>query len=445
MRINAEQQLRRSIMACLLWEDNFYESGEAVVDRICGLIPNVRAEAVAAMAVEAREKMKLRHVPLLLCREMAKHKTHSPFVAKTLARVVQRADELCECLSLYSQGREGVKKLNKLSNQIRKGLALAFGKFDAYALAKYNQANEIKLRDVLFLCHAKPKDDAQAELWEKLIEGKLESPDTWEVELSASKDKNASWTRLLSERKLGPLALLRNLRNMNEAGVDEKLIAEALAAMNTERVLPFRFVTAAAYAPHLEAELESAMYRCLGSQQKLLGKTVLVVDVSGSMFGARNISKHSEMTRVDAACALAMLIREMCEEPVIFATAGDDTSRIHATQRVPARRGFALRDVIRRDMRDALGGGGIFLVQCLEHIKKTVPSADRLIVITDEEDCDHNLNPATADAFGKQNYLINISSEKNGVGYGKWNHIDGWSESVMDYIIEFEKIHANNL
>jgi 60 kDa SS-A/Ro ribonucleoprotein len=198
-RINAEAQLRRSVLSCLLWEANFYESGQSIGERICSLVPTVRAETVAAIAVEAREKMKLRHVPLLLCREMAKHPTHKPFVAETLARVIQRADELCEFLSLYSEGRTGTKKLNKLSNQARKGLAAAFGKFNAYALAKYNQANAIKLRDVLFLCHAKPKDAEQDAIWKKLIAGTLESPDTWEVELSASKDKKASWTRLLTE------------------------------------------------------------------------------------------------------------------------------------------------------------------------------------------------------------------------------------------------------
>jgi len=439
-RINHEQQLRRSVMACLLWEDSFYEEGQSIAARICGLVPAVRAEAVAAMAVEAREKMKLRHVPLLLCREMAKLASHKQEVAATLARVIQRADELCEFLSIYSEGRTGTKKLNKLCNQVRKGLAEAFGKFDEYSLAKYNHQNAIKLKDVLFLCHAKPKDAAQDALWKRLIKGELQTPDTWEVELSASKDKKASWTRLLQENKLGGLALLRNLRNFKEAKIDESIIASALKKMKVERVLPFRFITAANYAPHLESELESAMFRCLASQEKLPGKTVLVVDVSGSMFGGGNISKHSELTRVDAACGLAMLLREVCEQPVIYATGGCDHTRIHATQRVPSRRGFALRDVIQNGMREALGGGGIFLVQCMDHIKKEVPEANRVIVITDEQDCDLKLKPDNADAFGKCNYLINISVEKNGVGYGKWTHLDGWSEAIVEYIRASETV-----
>ena len=50
------------------------------------------------------------------------------------------------------------------------------------------------------------------------------------------------------------------------------------------------------------------------------------------------------------------------------------------------------------------------------------------------------LNPATAEAFGNKNYLANIATARNGIGYGKWTHIDGWSEAVVDYIREFEKL-----
>jgi hypothetical protein len=35
--------------------------------------------------------------------------------------------------------------------------------------------------------------------------------------------------------------------------------------------------------------------------------------------------------------------------------------------------------------------------------------------------------------------MINVATDKNGVGYGPWTHIDGWSEGVVDYIREFER------
>ena len=149
--IAPEQALRRSVLACMLWEDEFYEDGVEIASRIRELVPRVEAIQVAALAIEAREAMKLRHVPLLLVREMARHPSHRSLVAQTLAQVIQRADELSEFMAIYwADGR------TPLSGQVKKGLAAAFTKFDEYALAKYDRAGVVRLRDVLFLCHASP-------------------------------------------------------------------------------------------------------------------------------------------------------------------------------------------------------------------------------------------------------------------------------------------------
>src|SRR5689334_23703646 len=232
LNISLEAQLRRSVLACLLWEKQFYEDGVEIAGRIAELVPKVAAEKVAALAAEAREQMKLRHVPLLLVREMARHASHRKLVAETLERVIQRADELCEFVAIYwKDGRV------PLSGQVKKGLAAAFPKFDEYQLAKYDRGGPIKLRDVLFLSHAKPRDDQQAGVWKKLIWGRLAVPDTWEVALSAAGagngvSKREAWTRLVTENKLGAPALLRNLRNLREAGVDEQLVLSALESMN---------------------------------------------------------------------------------------------------------------------------------------------------------------------------------------------------------------------
>jgi len=429
--ISTELQLRRSVLACLLWENQFYEDGVEIAGRIAELVPQVAAEKVAALAVEAREQMKLRHAPLLLVREMARHKTHRAPVSETLARLIQRADELAEFIAIYwKDGRV------PLSGQVKKGLAAAFPKFDEYQLAKYDRGGPIKLRDVLFLCHAKPRDEAQAAVWKNLISGTLTTPDTWEVALSSGASKREAWERLLREQKLSALALLRNLRNMREAGVDESLVLSALGTMSSARVLPFRFLVAARHAPQWEEVLEGAMFKCLATQPKLAGKTVLVVDVSGSMQG--RLARNSELDRIDTAAGLAILVREICEDVVVYATAGNDRTRMHATEQVPSRKGLALADAIRKSASQ-LGGGGIFLVQGMDYIVQREKRADRIIVFTDEQDCDLKLNPAQANASGQHNYLVNVASFKNGIGYGKWTHIDGWSESVIEYIRALEQ------
>jgi len=411
--LSNELQLRRSVLACLLWETQFYEDGVEIAGRIAELVPKVEAERVAALAVEAREQMKLRYVPLLLVREMARHKTHRGLVAETLERVIQRADELCEFVAIYwKDGRVS------LSGQVKKGLAAAFPKFDEYQLAKYDRGGPIKLRDVLFLCHAKPRDDKQAGVWKKLIWGRLAVPDTWEVVLSSGADKREAWTRLLAENKLGALALLRNLRNMKEAGVEEQMVLSALRNANTQRVLPFRFLAAAHYAPQWEEVLEQLMLKSTAEQEKLTGKTVLLVDVSGSMNWA--LSKRSEMKRTDAAYGLAVLLRETGERVSVFSFSDHLVA-------VPARRGFALRDAI--DTSQA--HNGTYLGKAVEQLNEK-ERYDRLIVITDEQAHDTVPNPK-----GK-GYVINVASYKNGVGYGKWTHIDGWSESVVEYIRTME-------
>jgi len=414
-RITAEAQLRRSLMACMLWEDTFYEDGVSIAERITSLVPQVDPETVANMAIEAREKMKLRHAPLWVVREMARQPRHKVLVADTLARVIQRADELAEFVALYwKDGRQ------PLSKQVKKGLAQAFTKFDAYQLAKYNRDGAVKLRDVLFLCHAKPKDAEQEKIWKQLIDGTLPAPDTWEVNLSTGKDKKATWERLLAENKLGGLALLRNLRNMAESKVDESLVFAALDRMKTERILPFRFIAAAKHAPQWESHIEKVMLKCLEGKERLPGKTVLLIDVSGSMDW--EISAKSDLKRYDAANGLAILARELCEQVAVY-------SFSNSVVRIPDRRGFALRDAITNSQRHS----GTYLGGAVKHINEN-EVYDRLIVLTDEQSHDAVPNPK-----GK-GYIINVAACQNGVGYGAWTHIDGWSEAVIDYIFEYEKL-----
>ena len=413
--ISPELQLRRSVLACLLWERQFYEDGVEIAGRIAELVPRVDCEKVAALAIEAREKMKLRHVPLLLVREMARHApTHRRLVAETLERVIQRADDLTEFVAIYwKNGRV------PLSGQVKKGLAAALPKFDEDALARYDRGGPITLRDVLFLSHAKPRDEAQAGVWKRLIAGQLIAPDRWEAALSSGDDKRDAWERLLREQQPGAIALLRNLRNMREAGVDESLILNAIAAISAARVPPFRFLAAARHAPQWEGALESAMLKCVASHQKLPGKTIVLVDVSGSMTAP--LSGRSDMQRTDAAYGLAVLLREIGEKVAVF-------SFSDAMVEVPSGRGFALRDAIEKSQRHS----ATYLGKSISELNQKY-SYDRLIVITDDQSRDTVLPP-----HGK-GYLINVASSRKGVSYGRWTHIDGWSDSIVEYIHESER------
>lgn len=420
--VDAKRELRRSVLTCLLWEDTFYEKGNEIAARIEDLVARNKVEDVAALACEARDQMQLRHVPLFLTRDLARRKGAGRLVAETLEHVIQRADELGEFVALYWKTRK-----EPLSAGVKRGLAKAFTKFDAYQLAKYNRESTVKLRDVLFLCHAKPKNAEQAETWKKLVENTLESPDTWEVALSAGKDKRETWERLLREGNMGGMAVLRNLRLMLAAGVAPKLVAERLEK-GIARALPFRFVTAARHAPKLEEAIEKAMLKAIAEFEKLPGVTGLLVDVSGSM--NYRLAKKGETTRMDAAAGLAILLREKAEEFNV-ATFSDKCVT------VAPRRGFALRDAIVKSQEHS----ATYLKRALTALKDTPDWKDvtRVIVVTDEQSHDGILP-----AWTKQAYVINVAPYQSGISYGNgWTHIDGWSERVLDYIAAMEKEAAD--
>jgi len=412
-----ERQLERAVLNCLLWEDQFYEDGKAVGARIAALVPQVMPSKVAALAVRAREQMKLRHVPLLLVREMARHETHRRLVGKTLARIVQRPDEMTEFLAIYWKDALGPlqqRRKEKLAKQVKLGLAEAFGKFDAYQLAKYDRAGPVRLKDVLFMVHAKPANDDQQALWKALANGKLPVPDTWEVALSGGADKRETWERLLGERKLGGLALLRNLRNMLAVGVPEEALGDALDAMRVERILPYRFLAAARHAPTLEGALERALFRSVAGIDRLPGKWRVLVDVSGSM-DAR-MSGGSTMTRIEAASALAILAKELCARTEIY-TFSDRVIR------VADRRGFALRDAI----VGSQSHGGTALGEAVSSIDR----GDAITLVLTDEQSQSPVRPPT-----DIGYMVNVASAQNGVGGNDWRRIDGFSERIFEWIAE---------
>ena len=418
-RFTPEMELKRALMNCLLWEDQFYEDGVAIADRIRALVPKVAPAKVAQLAIEAREVMKLRHAPLLVIREMARSEKHRALVAETLDRVIQRPDEMTELLAIYwadALGPMQQRKRQPVSAQVKKGLARALTKFDAYQLAKWDRDGAVRIRDVLFLVHAKPKDAEQAKVWKQLVDGELASPDTWEVSLSAGKSKRETFERLIAERKLGGLALLRNLRLMQAAQVPRETIAGAIEAMRTDRILPYRFITAARYAPDFEPELEAAMLKSVKDHVRLPDRTRLLIDVSGSMFAT--LSAQSEMTRAEAACGLAILAREICDEVEIFTFSNE-------VVKVPPRRGFALRDAIISSQPH----GGTYLGKAVTEIDR---KGDRLIVFTDEQSHDRVPEPRA------RGTMVNVASYQHGVGHGAWTRVNGFSEAVVAWIAASE-------
>lgn len=400
--------LRRSVLSCMLFEDEFYEDGIAIADRIRDLARDVRAQDVAALAIEAREDMNLRHVPLLLTVAVIDKRLGREFdTASLIERVCKRADEPGELLAIYWMGGR-----RTIPAAMKRGLARAMRNFDRYQLAKYDRKTSVKMRDILRLTHPKPANSDMESRFGDLLRGELEAADTWETSLSSGADKKATFERLISEGRLGYLALLRNLRGMDEAGVSGQMIREAiLARKGAHNVLPFRYVAAARAAPRYEPQLDEALSRSVESMPILEGETIVLVDVSASM--NERLSAKSDLTRLDAAATLASVIHGNVR---VFTFSNDVVE-------VAPRRGMAGVESIRNSQPRM----GTWLGKAVERVSR-LPH-DRLIVITDEQSHD-----TVGSAKVEKAYMINVASSERAVGFGPWTRISGFSEKVLDWI-----------
>lgn len=421
--------LRRAVLANLLWEDIAYMDGVSVSDEISRLVPLCEPQDVARLTIEARQMQKLRHTPLFLAVQMAKYPSHNALLDEVLPQIITRADMLTDFLAIYWKDKK-----QPLTNKIKKGLAKAFDNFDEYQFAKYDRNANIKLRDVMFLSHPKAKDEKQEILFSKIANRELAVPDTWEVALSTGQDKLQTWVRLIESRKIGGMALLRNISNMERAKVPSDIIKKGIANISSTMLLPLDFLKSARMNKKYEKDIEKAMLNSYSRLPKLKGKTLFILDVSGSMTAP--ISSKSNFSRMDSAIAMAMLASNQCEDYKLVITAGDDWKRIGAHYEIEnPSKGFDLYEQVNKGKK-YVGGGGIFTRQCLEWCKEEYKGEefDRIIVFSDSQDCD--IVDKTPKPFGKFNYICDVSANTKGINYkGAWtSEISGFSEHFLTYI-----------
>jgi len=437
------QLLRRAVLANLLWENIAYMDGQSITDEIKRLIPLCDPKDVALLTIEARTMQKLRHTPLFLAVEMCKYESTRPYVKEVLPKIITRADMLTDFMALYwADGK------CPICNAAKKGLAKAFHNFKEYHFAKYDRDAEIKLRDVMFMVRPKPENPLEEALYKKIADRTLETPETWEVLLSLAhtpEEKAAVWTKLITEGKIGGKAMLMNLRNMQNAGVPRPIIVQGLKELKGAMLLPLDFLKAMRESNGFDREIEDAMLKTYENMPKFPGKTLFIVDVSGSMGSLTSIG--SRFSRLDQAASMAMLAANQCEDFELVCTAGSDSARreeqIHI--KYPSK-GFSLFKEIEAS-RNTVGGGGIFTYQCLEKLRKElgdkIHDYARIIVFSDSQDIDvsygSNKKPRP---FGKYNYICDVSANTRGINYkGVWTaEISGWSEHFLTYIAAFEGI-----
>lgn len=451
--------------------DQLYEKQSDKLIRLRELIAKNDPAFVAKLAIYAREQMYLRSIPLVLAVELAKSQSGNAVVGQLTNRVVQRADEITELLAYYAiaNERNDVKKLNKLSKQLQKGLAAAFNKFDEYQFAKYNRDAAVKLKDALFLVHPQAKDEAQQVLFDKIAKDELQVPYTWETELSAlgqlkydsaelkKAAVKAKWEELIESGKVGYMAMLRNLRNILEAEVSKEALKKVCAYIANEKAvanskqLPFRFLSAYRELKGMNNGrvgllLDALEQAVLYSAKNIAGfdddtRVVIAADVSGSM--QKPVSAKSKVLLYDIGLMLAMLLKNRCENAVT-GMFGDTWKMIT----VPNKNILAnVQEFYRREGEVGYSTNGYLVVEDLLRKNKVV---DKVMLFTDCQLWNSNNNGENIANMWKQYkkiapaaklYLFDLAGYGNtplNVQRDDVYLIAGWSDKIFNVLSAIE-------
>ncbi|MCY0934422.1 TROVE domain-containing protein [Streptomyces sp. H34-S4] len=423
---DARSELFLLAVANFVTQRTAYESGGARDDRFAALVRTLAVEDpqwTAGLLGWLRGEGNMRTASLVGAAEYVKARldagaTGGPSNRQVVDRVLLRADEPGELLAYWTAtyGRNVPKP-------VKRGIADAVRRlYNGVSLLKYDTASKgYRFGDVLNLVHASP-DPAkpwQGELFRYALDRRHHPEDaeipagnrtllahralmelpvaerravvtaadgaerlaaagmTWEVLagwLQGPMDA-AAWEAVIPS--MGAMALLRNLRNFDQAGVSDEVAARVAAKISDpqtvarSRQFPFRYLAAHQHAPSLRwaYPLERALGLSLGNVPALPGRTLILVDRSGSMWSP--LSDRSQLNRADAAAVFgtALALRAEDADLVQFGT---------GSKAVAYGRGESVLKVLERF--ENLGG-----TYTAEAVRTHYEGHDRVLIVTDEQ------------------------------------------------------------
>lgn len=432
-----KQKLVTQVLTSFFNEEKFYGDNSGEMKKTIKAVIEKDPRFVAKLAVFARKVFNMRSVSHVLVASLAHEVAGKPFVREAVKAVSLRGDDVTEIMAFY------LSEFGKpIPNALKKGIADVLTGFDEYTLAKYKgEGKGVKMRDLLCLCRPTPKNEAQSEMWKRLLNGELETPYTWETELSAKGNNKETWEALIDSGKVGYMALLRNLRNILKANPSnvEKVLKhiENPEAVKKSRQLPFRYLSGYKELESIGSSrvfdaLENAVEASCANVPRLAGTTVIAVDISGSMNSP--VSAKSSTQCYEIGMMLGLIANKICENSYFYVF--NNTIEKYAVSR---RSG-----ILETAARSRCGGGTNMGLPFKKMIADNV-KADRIIIISDNE-CNaasfyHQPVQVIADEYRKKTnndlwvHAIDLQ------GYGtqqfrgkKTNIIAGWSEKVFDFI-----------
>lgn len=203
---------------------------------------------------------------------------------------------------------------------------------------------------------------------------------------------NGPWTKELWESiipSMGYMALLRNLKNFDEAGVSDgvaKIVADKLSdpeQVAKSRQLPMRFLSAYNKAPSLRWSwaLDQALDASLASIPSLSGRTLILVDTSGSMHDP--FSRDGSLMRWDAATLFGLALARRAENADVVSFSGAGWGGHNGWKAFPEIKGESLLSSLKRWKSDGFFiGGGTDTARALQ---ATFKQHDRVVILTDEQ------------------------------------------------------------
>lgn len=437
-KMTDKEKLVSQVLTSFFNEKKFYGDNtndmKATIQRVVKKDP----EFVAKLAVFARRVFNMRSVSHVLTAYLAHEVEGKPYTREVVKAVSLRGDDVTEIMAAY------LSMFGKpIPNALKKGVGDVLRGFDEYTLAKYKGTGKaVKMRDLLCLCRPKPMNAEQSDWWLQLLNDELETPYTWETELSAKGNNAKTWAALIDSGKVGYMATLRNLRNIlnaNPSNVHKALaLIENPEAVKRSKQLPFRYLSAYREVSHMGSwvldALENAADAACENVPKLAGTTVIAVDTSGSM--SNRVSANSTVRCVEIAMLLGLIANRICENSYFYTFNNDIAQR-------PTSR----RTAILEAATNARAGGGTSMYLPFEKMMKDGVKADRIIILSDNE-CNsgggwYSRKPVQvlADEYRKQTgndiwvHAIDLQGYGTQQFHGrKTNIIAGWSEKVFDFI-----------
>lgn len=394
-KMSTKMDLYTRVASCLIGQDKFYVTGAQANRELAQILKAAIADDpqfVLDLATFARNKLNLRSVPLALLAEVANQAPGQVKGSrKYVGKVVRRADEILEIIAyqLERNKLEGGRKKQKLPNMLQKGLASVFSKFDEYQFQKYSkQSQEVTFKDAMFIIHPKAKNEKQLDVYKRIITDDLAVAGTWENITTVEGSNKDSWEKAIPA--MGYMALMRNLKNFIEKGVDRANMDLVYGKLRDKELVhkskqfPYRYWTAWNMMRKMEGleagkaakALEDAMEISTDNVPKIKGKTLVIVDVSGSMRGNK-LSKNSEVTCANVSTLFGAIAHKVCEDATVMVFA-DAFAVVNVDSR-----GSILHNM--QAISSYSVGGSTYAARPIMYMTQQKEKFDRMILFSDQQ------------------------------------------------------------